>query len=153
MKAMLAVIAMTAFSSLYARGVVGFDGEEWNGFDPVNKAVFLVGYVEGHTNATGSASRKISEELCTQYSSPKKDPETLLKCQTELKEKIQTLKIDRGNLLQISEGLDAHYSDYKNKKIPISVSIYVVSLAIDGEPENNLQKMLEELRQLFSKKQ
>lgn|GEM_PF-2612978 len=55
---------------------------------------------------------------------------------------------DMSELRQIVDGLDKFYADYANKKILFNMVYPIMILRIRGTPEDEVQKHIENMRQL-----
>lgn len=94
--------------------------EYWNNLTHESKTAYVVGYRDGG-NIIG---------LGATY---------------EKKQKVMS-----ENMSTIVSGIDKFYSDYANQKLPIPVAIAVVVSRLLGEPEEEIQKYIEEHRKEFN---
>lgn len=111
------------------------DGNYWRQMDNPSKGYFVLGILDGM-----ELGENISRWALETHSPSNK----------KVEESLRTYNKDFRNVsnLQICDGLDSLYSDYKNRSILIWEGAYLVVQSIKGIPQEIYEKMLEDYRKL-----
>jgi hypothetical protein len=114
------------------------DGNWWRGIDRVSKGYYLAGIVDGielgnklsvngiHKNESGY--KDISERVATSFSNQR------------------TKYLANVTLIQLSDRLDAFYTDSENGSILLHDGVWLVLNQIAGTPEHEMQAMIKSYR-------
>jgi len=132
-------IALVLATPSLAQRQRNFNGEVWPTLDTVAKYAWLNGYIAGLDTATVSAPFAMCSDA--------KDPQD---CYVAASRKMEPYLL--GNmrgipLAQISDGLDAFYADYKNRRIEIQYATSYVARSIRGASADDLERQILLLRQ------
>jgi hypothetical protein len=112
------------------------DGDWWRSVDRVNKAYYLAGFVDGSQLASRFSGNAASDQDTTDASARSGTPF------------FQNRAKYLGHVtnIQLGDGLDAFYSDAKNRRILVSNAAWVVLNQIAGAPEAETQALIESSR-------
>lgn len=123
--------------NIYSQTQDRMDGNWWNKLEPKLKFSFIVGFFEGMDLGNYFSYWGMSNS--------KKD----LDCSTKA---INSYKyyankyFNRITTGQLVDGLNEFFSDYRNRRIKISSSIWLVTNSIVGTPKEVVDKMIESWR-------
>jgi hypothetical protein len=120
---------------------IRFDGNFWNKSDKTVKEFFisgiLGGIIAGQDRVTASAMEGVEKGQVD------------MKCFAAISSLKNSLEADMGKIEveQIVDGIDAFYSDLKNRSIKVKWAFLVVWQQIKGTPEEEIKKFIESVRQ------
>jgi hypothetical protein len=115
------------------------DGEFWQTLQPINKAAWLNGFVVGTTTAHGSTGVVCLEVM----------PQQVEPCMKKAGDAINLafpITASKASVGTLQAGIDAFYTDYKNRKIALWGAANYAAYAIQGASVSSLERMAERLR-------
>ncbi len=114
------------------------DGNWWFGRGEEFKTAYVLGMLDGVTLGWDFALWGIKDDITTKK---------VLDAFSET-ERRRTSHVTVG---QVTDGLDDFYRDYKNRRIELVYAVQVVLEGTAGMPKDQLEKWVENLRQIASK--
>lgn len=132
-----------AWSTSSAQSAIRFDGDWWRSSSSMLRTGFVAGYVEARKNALMLAP--VSECVARGVSDA-----ALLECSRSVEARLRREYFPMPGAFtvgQLEDGLNAFFSDYRNRRILFDGAFNYVALSISGRPASELEAMAERLRQ------
>ena len=137
-KLLLLLLVAPAFAYAQSRN----DGNWWSGLDKTAKTYYLVGFMNGRSNAFAMAPAYI----CMNQRHIGKALEECISAGVEFISKEQILPISGKPYGQFIEGINTFYRDYRNKSICFNPAIHVVISSMNGMKNDDADNWIQKLR-------
>jgi hypothetical protein len=147
------------------RYVETLDGSDWSEWPVQRKYNYITGFLSGIGYVTGKNTEEVDVkydgekglEVFISYMSPDEKNRKNTFSRVEIAQLLgfnittKNKTLDRYNIVEISNsqlvaGLDALYADFKNKRLKIHDTIYVVTKQIKGASPEEIEAVLQFLR-------
>lgn len=136
MKSLLALVVLLLASSALAQNSRR-DGNWWNEQTKAEKLNYMIGFFDGM-----DLGRSFSFWGITNSEPDKACISKVIESYGKFADKYMQ---DVTNL-QLVDGLDDFYKNYRNRKIKVANAVWLTLNAITGKPQNDLEKMIENFR-------
>jgi len=138
-------VAAIVFAALVSTSAFASDqnGDWWNGLSRNERLVYVSGIFSGiqYEYKVWDFGLVLSDKTSSQESL--EHDKSVEDFATKHNEK-EFRNVSAG---QIADGLTALYSDYRNRRITVDGAFIIVVRSLDGSPDEEVQKLLEEKRQ------
>jgi hypothetical protein len=137
----LTILLLTSFTilpTLATAEETRRDGNWWRKYDNLYKSAYIVGFFDGMDLGKNFSVWKIME-----------DEKNKNACAWNVLDSYDTynLKYFKGvSNIQIVDGLNSFYDDYRNRSITIDSAVWIVVNSIAGTPKGSLESMIENHR-------
>lgn len=131
------LISMLTPLRCFAADAGSHDGTWWGNMSHESKLGYILGYWDGELSA---------HSACTFFwqFQPALAPTKACGNFIESREKVvESAPSWKGTAGQVEEGLNALYSDYRNRLVQVQHALIIVNHQISGEPDEEIQKMIE----------
>jgi chloramphenicol O-acetyltransferase len=137
-RAGITLVALLVFSlNLHADSQRDRDGNWWRNLTVSEQSTYMIGFYDGmelgHNFSYWNFLNKKTKETCV----------------ADTSESYKTFKdkyAQNVTNIQLADGLNTFYSDYRNRAILIHNAVWLVLNSIAGKPQAELDKMIESFR-------
>jgi hypothetical protein len=133
------VLVLVSFVTLQADDARR-DGNWWREQSQATKANYMIGFFDGMDLGKYFSYWGLPPKSGTGLVDPKVDPAAQVIVSYD---GLVTRFMSHVTNLQVSDGLDMFYSDYRNRTIRIHSAVWVVLNMIAGKPEKEIQDLIE----------
>ena len=138
LKAGVTVVALLVFSvSLHADSARDRDGNWWRTLTAEQRTTYIIGFYDGMELGHNFSYWKFLDEKTKQT------------CVSDMVDSFDTFKdkyAQNVTNIQLADGLNSFYADYRNRSILIHKAVWLVLNSIAGTSQEKLDKMIEGFR-------
>jgi hypothetical protein len=118
------------------------DGNWWREQSTLVKAHYMIGFFDGMDLGAKFAAWGLMTKKDETSTTLGPIPSKVYTSYADYQEKY----LKHVTNIQISDGLDAFYNDYRNRTITLDSAVWLVLNTIAGTPDKDLEKMIENFR-------